>query len=125
MSPAVGILYVWQVLEADFKMVPEAAWLKLKEWYNSYDVEYPRKVILRGHMESIEIHPQPCSVRLCDDAGEPEQPGTMLLVSRYATGAELLASLSTALEVPEAVTRRLWIKASPVSCSMFFQESTL
>lgn len=104
-------------------MVPEAAWLKLKEWYNSYGFEYPRKVILRGYMESIEIHPQPCFVRPCDDAGEPEQPGKMLLVSRYATGAELLANLSTALEVPEASTRRLWIKASAASVAFVLFKS--
>jgi hypothetical protein len=105
-----------QVLDADFKMVPEAAWLQLKAWYNSFDIEYPRTVIMRGYMESIEIHPQSCKVRECGGDGEPLQSTKSLLVSRHATGTDLLDKVSKALGVSADATRRLWIKASCANC---------
>lgn len=95
-------------------MVPEPAWTLLKSWYGSYDVEFPRKVILRGFTESIEIHPQPCVLRVCGADGEAVQESQTVLVSRTSTGPQLLVELQTAKSIPSDTTCRLWIKVCRV-----------
>jgi hypothetical protein len=92
----------------DYKLVGPKTWAKLQEWYGGGPA-FPRKVIMRGVQESVELFPQPCKVQLAGDDGQPSGEPTTILVPR-GTAAPGVLDLCCEQLSKDAVAARLWIK---------------
>ncbi len=85
-------------------------WALLQEWYGGGPA-FPRTVIMRGYQESVELYPQPCTVRLCGTDGEPGTTAQTVLLPRGSTGVEIVSRAAAALGQPAAACR-VWAKVS-------------
>lgn len=94
----------------DYKLVGPNTWAKLQEWYGGGPA-FPRKVIMRGVQESVELFPQPCKVQLAGEDGQPSGEPTTILVPR-GTAAPGVLDLCCEQLSKDAVAARLWIKSA-------------
>ena len=97
-----------QMEDYDIKYVGPRTWATVVGWYGGGPA-FPRKVILRGWQESLELHPQPVSVRTVKPDGSPSDASVSALVSRLATGPNIVEQLAAQLGV-NAASSRLWAK---------------
>jgi hypothetical protein len=97
-----------QHVDYDYKLVGPKTWALIHGWFGGGPA-FPRKVIMRGYMESVEMFPQLFQVRVCEQDGTDGATVTPMLFSRQLLLSDVLRAVSEKFEKPVDAAR-LWLK---------------